>query len=338
MGELLLAGEQQQVGFGLPLKERGVYSAGMKSIFSLLVWAFLIGQFSNGWAGEEFLAGAKRVLFLGDSITYSGEYVEFVEGYFATRFPEREVVFMNVGLPSETVSGLSEEGHAGGAFPRPDLHERLGRVLAQTKPDMVFACYGMNDGIYLPFSAERFAAFTNGIVWLRDSVLKSGAKVVLVTPPVFDEKRGQGPGYGAVLDRYSDWLLGQRKAGWEVADVHGPMDRFLKERRKVDPGFYLAGDGVHAGELGHWIMAKGLLEFMGAKDLDGVESGAEMMKGYRNGANVLKLVQEKQRLMKDAWLTATGHKRPGMNKGLPLAEAEKRAAVLEERVRGLTKN
>jgi len=31
---------------------------------------------------------------------------------------------LNLGLPSETVSGLSEPNHAGGAFPRPDLHER----------------------------------------------------------------------------------------------------------------------------------------------------------------------------------------------------------------------
>jgi len=74
------------------------------------------------------LSGARRVLFLGDSITYSGEYVESVEAYFVTRFPEREIEFLNLGLPSETLSGLSETGHAGGAFPRPDLHERLGRA------------------------------------------------------------------------------------------------------------------------------------------------------------------------------------------------------------------
>jgi hypothetical protein len=40
---------------------------------------------------------------------------------------------IDAGPPSETVSGLSEEGHAGGQFPRPDLVERLTRVLAVTK-------------------------------------------------------------------------------------------------------------------------------------------------------------------------------------------------------------
>ena len=98
---------------------------------------------------------AKRVVFLGDSITYSGAYGETIEAYFVTRFPDRAVEFINVGLPSETVSGLSEDGHAGGQFPRPDLHERLDRVLAQLKPDLIIACYGMNDGTYLPFDESR---------------------------------------------------------------------------------------------------------------------------------------------------------------------------------------
>ena len=114
------------------------------------------------------LPGARRVVVLGDSITHSGQYVDFIETYFVTRFPDRRVEFLNVGLPSETVSGLSEPGHADGKFPRPDLHERLERVLEQARPDVVLACYGMNDGIYLPFSDERLARFTNGLVRLRN--------------------------------------------------------------------------------------------------------------------------------------------------------------------------
>ena len=200
----------------------------MKSIVPLCFCALLFSQFFHTSAADQLLPGAKRVLFLGDSITYSGEYVDFIEAYFATRFPKRQIEFLNLGLPSETVSGLSEEGHAGGQFPRPDLHERLARVLDKTRPDTVLACYGMNDGIYLPFSDERFAAFTNGIFRLRQAVLISGAKIIHVTPPIFDETRGKGPGYAKTLDRYSDWLLSQRAAGWDVVDLHRSMDNFMK--------------------------------------------------------------------------------------------------------------
>ena len=284
---------------------------------------------------DELLPGARRILFLGDSITYAGQYVEVIETYFATRFPDRSIEFLNLGLPSETVSGLSEEGHAGGKFPRPDLHERLARVLEKTKPDTILACYGMNDGIYLPYAPERFAAFSNGLVRLRQAAASAGAKLIHVTPPVFDEAKGQGPGYANTLDRYSEWMMGQRAAGWEVIDIHTLMNRVLVERRKADPKFFLAADGVHAGELGHWIMAKQLLLHLGAKDLAATESAADMVGQHPQGALILKLVQQKQRALKDAWLTETGHQRPGMSKGLPLAEAQAKAAKLETQIRSL---
>lgn len=291
----------------------------------------------NAHAAEGMLPGARRVVVLGDSITYSGQYLETVEAYFATRFPDREIEFLNIGLPSETVSGLSEVGHAGGAFPRPDLHERLGRVLDKTKPDLVMACYGMNDGIYLPFSPERFAAFTNGIVRLRERVTAAGAKIVHVTPPVFDEVKGGSKGYGNALDQYAEWMLGQRQSGWEVVDLHAPMKQVLEERRRSDPKFFLAGDGVHMGDLGHWITARQILLHLGATDLANANSDADLVKVHPNGAAILKLIQQKQRLLKDAWLNDVGHKRPGMGKGVPVAEAQARAAELDRQIRGLAR-
>ncbi len=281
--------------------------------------------------------GARRIVFLGDSITHSGQYVEYLETYLVTRFPDRSVELLNLGLPSETVSGLSEEGHAGGKFPRPDLHERLGRVLEKTRPDTVIACYGMNDGIYLPYQAGRFAAFSNGLVRLRERVLATGAKIIHVTPPVFDESKGQGPGYATTLDRYADWMLTRRAAGWEVVDLHGPMSRFLAERRRTEPAFFLAGDGVHVGDLGHWLMAQQILLHWGAADVANVKSGQEMARAHPHGDAILALVKQKQHLLRDAWLTETGHQRPGLDKGLPLAEANRKAAELEKQIRALAK-
>ena len=305
--------------------------------FRLLPLVLITCAAIHARSANELLPAARRVLFLGDSITHAGQYVETIEAYFATRFPNRAREFLNLGLPSETVSGLSEEGHAGGNFPRPDLHERLARVLEKTKPDTVIACYGMNDGIYLPYAPECFTAFSNGLVRLRQAVRAAGAKMIHITPPVFDEARGKGPGYGNTLDRYSEWMLGQRATGWDVADIHTPMNRVLTDRRKDDPAFFLADDGVHAGELGHWIMARHFLLHLGAKDLGNAGSAADMVARHPNGAQILKLVQQKQRTLKDAWLTDTGHKRPGMNKGLPLAEAQSKAVALEAQIRALAK-
>src|SRR5262245_16815782 len=72
---------------------------------------------TNATTNASFLPGVRRVVFAGDSITYDGRYVTYFETFVRTRFPGRRIEFLDLGLPSETVSGLSEEGHAGGQFP-----------------------------------------------------------------------------------------------------------------------------------------------------------------------------------------------------------------------------
>jgi lysophospholipase L1-like esterase len=276
----------------------------------------------------------KRVLFLGNSITWDGRYVNDVEAYLRAQFPQRQWEFINVGLSSETVSGLSEVGYAGGSFPRPDLHERLTRVLQQTNPDVVFACYGMNDGIYMPLDLTRFEKFKDGISWLHDEVEKTGARIIHLTPPDYDEERGKNTGYAAVLDRYAQWILSKRKlAEWEVIDIHFPMKKYLQAHRKIDKkfavsGFALATDGVHPGDLGHWLIAREILSYLGHREVARAPGIVESLPQIKNGAEYVKLVKDRQNMLRDAWLTATKHKRPGVPAGLRLPEAEMKAARL----------
>lgn len=289
-----------------------------------------------GVKAQPFSSNVKKVLFLGNSITYAGHYVNDIVAYCHINYPNQQIEFINMGLPSETVSGLSEPGHAGGKFPRPDLHERLDRVMDLVKPDVVFACYGMNDGLYMPFDQERFDKFKAGIHWLHDKYVKAGIRIIHVTPPVYDELRGGKKGYAAVLDRYAQWLIGQKKAaGWEVADLHFPMKKYLEAHRKIDQamainGFALANDGVHPGEVGHWIMAKALLLYMGEKQVRVAPDVLSLIKHPKKKA-LFKLIEEKQSIMKDAWLTAAGHQRP-MKAGLPLSEAKEKAAQIDKRI------
>jgi hypothetical protein len=55
----------------------------------------------------------------------------------------------------------------------------------------------------------------------------------------------------------------------------------------------------------------------------------------RRSAELWKLVAERQRLFGLAWLTDVGHKRPDTPKGIPLEEAQKKAAELEKQIRKL---
>jgi lysophospholipase L1-like esterase len=243
---------------------------------------------------------------------------------------------MNLGLPSETVSQLSEENHADGRFPRPALQERLARVLAQTKPDLVFASYGMNDGIYLPFDESRFQKYKDGIEWLHVEIEEISAKIVHLTPPIFDERKGKE--YAQVLDIYSDWLMTKVKSdGWLVADIHFPMKQYLHNQRLIDSTFALAEDGVHPSETGHWLMAKQLLLYLGEKEIDNFDNANAAFANFKNGEKIAKSIEEKQTIMKDAWLTSTGHKRPEMAVGLPLNIAKQKAKEIDKQIRGLLK-
>jgi len=316
----------------------------MKKRFLNSLLFLLLGLYGLQGHAQNIGPNVKRILFLGNSITYQAHYVNDVEAYLTVHYPGRTFDIINVGLPSETVSGLSEPGHAGGAFPRPDLHERLARVLEQTKPDLVFADYGMNDGIYMPFDTGRFQKFKDGINWLHNEVVKTGARLIHITPPCYDELKGKSIGYAAVLDKYTDWLLGQRSAAkWEVIDVHYPMQKYLLAHRKIDAqfkvdGFALADDGVHPGEAGHWIMARQILLYLGCKEVANSGSIADNLASVPNGAQILKLVAERQNTMRDAWLTATKYQRPGLPVGLPLDRATFISDSLKTRIHDLIDN
>jgi lysophospholipase L1-like esterase len=272
---------------------------------------------------------AKRIVFLGDSITYDGRWIADLTAWMESNGTMADVI--DVGLPSETVSGLSEEGHAGGKFPRPHVAERLDRVLRVTRPDLVFACYGMNCGVYEPLDENRFAKFRAGMEQLHAAVEKSGAKIIHLTPPVYD-RRSDKPGpagttdYDAVLDAYAKWLLSKRADGWIVIDVHGPMKEMLDAKRAKDPAAVFSPDTVHPDDDGHWAMCRAVLAGLGDEQAAAAASPTSI-------AAFLPEVTARLKLLRDAYLAAAGHLRPGMSAGLPIGDAEAKARLITESIR-----
>jgi len=49
----------------------------------------------------------------------------------------------------------------------------------------------------------------------------------------------------------------------------------------------------------------------------------------------ISLIKSKQRMLCDSWLTRVGHLRPGMAKGLPLDQANKKAAEMDSHIKSL---
>ena len=283
-----------------------------------------------------------RWLFLGDSITQAGDFVDYIETWLLLNESEPPEI-IDLGLSSETVSGLSESDHP---FPRPYLHNRLDKVLERTRPDVVIACYGMNCGIYHPFSAERFAAYQAGINRLIAKVQVAGAEIVLLTPPPYAGRvkpktpPAEGEDYGfrtpaedydAVLAHYAEWILSlDGKDGVRALDVRSGLETYMEASYPKEP--------IHPAPYGHNLMGEAFLRGIG-KDTGSalLETGENPFANDAKWNRLQGLVQRQREFADRALLNDIGHGNPGVRSRytLPLSDAEELAKPIERKIKAL---
>lgn len=282
----------------------------------------------------EELLSARRWVFLGDSNTYSGGYVALLDAWLG-RLPDRPQL-LNLGMSSETAAGTSEVDHP---FKRPCIHERIEKVLRITRPDVVFVGYGMNDGIYQPYNPENLAKYQLGMLRLASIVKASGAKLIVLTPPIFepeplavqnklgptDEGRyayfAPSADYDNVLAKQAEWCLSNAMKANQVIDIRTPL--IGEKRQQAEPEHYTP-DGVHFGAVAHGIVAETIL-----KQLDAPQS---LVANYP-ADDVVKLARRKMVILRNAFLSAAGKNRPGLPAGDPVWLAERMADTISAEMR-----
>ena len=287
----------------------------------------------------------KRVVFIGDSITHGGRYVSYIEYYLQKNNPQSKYDIISVGLGSETVSGLSEKDHP---FPRPCVHTRLDDILRETKPEILFACYGMNDGIYHPQSPERFQAYKDGYDLLISKAKAAGVKqVVLLTPPPYDsvpirkktiEKGEFGyktpyVNYNDVLSDYAKYLLSMNKSDVAVVDLNSALVNYVNEKRKSAPQFTLSRDGIHPGSEGHLLMAQIVLKGIGLNFNFMSPSSVQEI----DNDDFFKLINKKRSKRSNGWLNYIGYTRGKVVKSDSIKEVESEVFELQKQIDSLQK-
>ena len=282
----------------------------------------------------------KKVVFIGDSITHNGRYVSYIEYYLQKNFPEEKFDIISVGLGSETVSGLSEKDHP---FPRPCVHSRLENILIETKPQILFTCYGMNDGIYNPQSPARFKAYKDGYDKLLDKAFAAGVeKVVIASPPIYDslpimkktiltgEFSYKRPyrNYNDVLSDYAAYIMSLNRDNVYTADLNGPMLAYTKQKRQADKNFTLSRDGIHPGKEGHLLMAQVILKSLGYKfEFTPPEKASEL-----DAEELFKKVDKKRSLRSRGWLDYIGYTRGKVVKKDSVDETENKVRSLQSEI------
>lgn len=269
---------------------------------------------------NEFNTGqwGNKILVLGDSITNFGNYLSVVEYYFTRYLPGIKPEIINLGVSSETVSGLSEAVHP---FPRPCVLGRVQRALAEVRPDTVITCYGINDGIYQPFSKHNLEAFQKGYRRLLSEIQQFDVKTVVMTPPVFDKFSFEDSllqntkkeeysymhpyeDYDDVMERYAEFVMTELADSVDKAvDIYHPMKEEIDLRRKENP-VYRHGDGIHPSLSGHIKMAEVLLKALYNRDFPNLEKWVMVER------TLYQMVHDRSQLMHNYLTEWIGHDNP----------------------------
>ena len=244
----------------------------MRSLFLSALLAVVAFASEIPGSAPPFQSG-DTVCWVGDSITHGGSYHAIVELFYATRFPDRVIHSYNDGIGGDRAVGIMS-----------DEKYRLNVDILAHKPTVAPIMLGMNDvgrNDYGPDKtgpevekrrAESLAAYDENMRKLMDALTKSGAKLILIEPSIYDETT-QLPAANPANLTGSNGAIGQCARKMEVwaKNYHAGLVNFydvmneinLREQKK-DPAFTLIGaDRIHPGPVGHFVMAYTFLKAQG---------------------------------------------------------------------------
>jgi len=214
------------------------------------------------------LQNGDRVGFIGDSITDIGHYHSYLQLFYATRFPDREIQYFPAG-------------HSGGTAD--DCLRRLNWDILARSPNIATVNFGMNDmgGTFGASNAspeemgkaiqERMKHVQNRYETLLDALSSNGVRLILIGPSIYDGTVQIGDSVPPGTNRL--WALGvwtqgikdiaaSRKAGF--VDLWTKMKEVNARLQAADPKATIVGqDRVHPGEAGNMVMLYSILKAQG---------------------------------------------------------------------------
>ena len=68
---------------------------GFRGFSIVLLLGFQFKIYTQPYPIEE---GVNRIVFIGNSITYAGDYINFIDAYFTTHHPQKKYEIINLGF------------------------------------------------------------------------------------------------------------------------------------------------------------------------------------------------------------------------------------------------
>jgi lysophospholipase L1-like esterase len=155
-----------------------------RNSFKVVVGALLFATLTGSLAGaaDRFQFGPReRIAFVGNDFFEHEADQCYIETALTARFPDKDLVFRNLGYSGDTVRADARNLCAGwDDFGPPDQgFNRLRDLIGHIQPTVIFVAYGMNES----FAGESgLADFQSGLDRMLDMLSASRARIVLLSP------------------------------------------------------------------------------------------------------------------------------------------------------------
>ena len=226
---------------------------------------------------QNVLAGKRKIVTIGDSITeagqYPGGYVWLMQRYLNTLYPDRKIEIINAGISGHKAT---------------DMQARFQKDVIDKKPDLVTINVGVNDVWHAFFDFQNSKLYPQGnlptgvplaeyrekLTQMVQAAQAAGIRVVLLSPTPIRE----------VLDgpenrKLKEYIATMREVGLQnkclFIDINAPfrevIGTFQKHAGKTLN--LLAADGVHPNPSGYRIIAFTILRGLGVptKDIENLQ-------------------------------------------------------------------
>lgn len=227
----------------------------IKIILFLYLCCFTPGVFSQ----QPIFQDGDRICFIGSSIAQKGGNFHYINLFYATRYPNIKLTFLNGGIGGDITNGIID---------------RMDEDILGQKPTWVVMMLEENDlqpGLYYksrqgePGIAQKRHEWLNNWMKNADSIIKilknANVKIILETPTIYDQtaKLPAENGYGVndSLQKCAAHLKQlAKKYDLPLVDCWTILKQVNEVVQKKDPTKSIIGeDRVHLCPMGYFVMA-----------------------------------------------------------------------------------
>jgi lysophospholipase L1-like esterase len=195
-----------------------------------------------------FSEGTRTVVLLGNGLVEESQTSGYIEARLTRRFPDRRIVFRNLGWTGDTVWARARTN----GFQNPSGLDRLKKQTAELKPDLILVGYGLTESFDGPAGLEKFS---EGYGKLLDLLVAITPRLVLLSPAPHEDLGRPYPDpkeHNGSLERYAAAIgsIAERRH-LPFVDLFHP----LVQAKCEAPGVRFSTNGILLGDAGYWKVA-----------------------------------------------------------------------------------